>query len=58
MPHKPPDCWRLDTSVIKTKSHTLGAIGKLLRYKFDKVLTEPLPTGMADLLIELRQHTT
>jgi hypothetical protein len=55
MPHKPPDNGRkLNTSVVKAQSQALETIGKLLRSKFDYVLTEPLPTGMADLLIELR----
>ncbi len=55
MPHKPPDNRRkLDTSVVKAQSLALETIGKLLRSKFDDILTEPLPTGMADLLIELR----
>ncbi|WP_018405939.1 hypothetical protein [Methylocystis rosea] len=55
MPHKRPDNWRkLDTSVVKAKSQALETIGKLLRSKFDDVLTEPLPKGMAELLIELR----
>ena len=55
MPHKPPDNRRkLDASVVKAQSQALETICKLLRSKFDDVLTEPLPTGMADLLIELR----
>jgi hypothetical protein len=55
MSHKPPDNWRkLDTSAMKAESHAFDTIGKLLRCKFDKVLTEPLPKGMAELLIELR----
>ncbi len=54
MPHKPPDDWRkLDTSALKAQSDALETVGKILRSKFDKVLTEPLPKGIADLLVEL-----
>ena len=54
MPRKPPDDWRkLNTSVLKEQSQALETVGKLLRSKFDKVLTDPLPVGIADLLVEL-----
>ena len=55
MPHNPPDNWRkLDTSALKAQSDALEKVGKLLRAKFDKILTEPLPEGIADLLVELQ----
>ncbi|MDP3553683.1 hypothetical protein [Methylocystis sp.] len=54
MPHNPPDNRRkLDTSARKAQSDALEKVGKLLRAKFDKILTEPLPEGIADLLVEL-----
>jgi hypothetical protein len=54
MPHNPPDNWRkLNTSAQKAQSDALEKVGKLLRAKFDKILTEPLPEGIADLLVEL-----
>ncbi|PWB90527.1 hypothetical protein C5688_09750 [Methylocystis sp. MitZ-2018] len=54
MPHNPPDNRRkLDTSTLKAQSDALEKVGKLLRAKFDKILTEPLPEGIADLLVEL-----
>ena len=54
MPHNPLDNWqKLDTSALKAQSDALEKVGKLLRAKFDKILTEPLPEGIADLLVEL-----
>jgi hypothetical protein len=54
MPHNPPDNRRkLDTSALKAQSDALEKVGKLLRAKFDKILTEPLPEGIADLIVEL-----
>ncbi|ULO25231.1 hypothetical protein [Methylocystis sp. SB2] len=54
MPHNPPvNRRKLDTSALKAQSDALEKVGKLLRAKFDKILTEPLPEGIADLLVEL-----
>ena len=54
MPHNPPDNRRkLNTSAMKAQSDALEKVGKLLRGKFDKILTEPLPEEIADLLVDL-----
>ena len=58
MPQEKPPEWR-DTRESQEESRaTLEKIGKHLQFKFAKIVTEPLPAEIHNLLNELTQKHT
>lgn len=44
-----------DAERTESKSSTIEAVGESLRAALDKILTEPLPERLTELMIELEQ---
>lgn len=55
MPEKAPNGWR-NAAAFKFEAQRAAAekVSRELRFEFDKVLTEPLPEAMDDLLADLQ----